>query len=378
MKTHALLTPLYLSRLKPKDKEYAVHDAGCDGLAIRVQPSGTRAWITWQRVSGKTRRITLGHYPQMGLDDARQARWHVQTYGDNPELMRPATLSFAMLVERFMADKSKVYKPETLYCLHTYLDSQHLPAFGNRPIGQITSKEVAEWFYSYSKTRPGGANQAIGHFGTIWNWGKNAGHLPQELPNPTTPIRRNRKVACGRMLSSEQLADFGCVLHNPPPRLKQGAKAILLILLTGCRRGEILNLKWQDVKRDRIALSQAKTGPRDVWLSEIAKDLLAELKKRSQSPFVFPDAKDPSQPRKTLSCWASLRELAGLPTDIRIHNLRHTYASHGVLAGESLPISGALVGHKSLKSTVRYTHLDPGQVLKAVEDVQKQIGEWIY
>lgn len=377
MKTLALLTQLYLSRLKPKGKEYTVHDAGCDGLAIRVQPSGTRSWITWHRVSGKTRRITLGHYPQMGLDDARQARWEVQTSGESPELMRPVTMCFATLVERFVVAKSKVYKPETLYCMQTYLDSQLLPAFGNRAIGQITSKEVAEWFYSYSKTRPGGANQAIGHFGTIWNWGKREGHLPQELPNPATPIRRNRKVARGRMLSSEQLADLGRVLHNPPPRLRQSAKAVLLILLTGCRRGEILNLKWKEVKADRIALSQAKTGPRDVWLSEIAKDLLTELKRRSQSPFVFADPNDLSQPRKSLSCWATLRDLAGLPKDIRIHDLRHTYASHAVLSGESLPITGALVGHKSLKSTARYTHLDPGQVLKAAEDVQKQIAEWI-
>jgi integrase len=159
--------------------------------------------------------------------------------------------------------------------------------------------------------------------------------------------------------------------------LRQGAKAILLILLTGCRRGEILNLKWKDVKEDRIALSEAKTGPRDVWLSDIAKDLLRELRRRSQSPLVFPDPKDPCRPRKTLSCWATLRELADLPKDIRIHDLRHTYASHAVLAGESLPITGALVGHKSLKSTARYTHLDPGQVLKAAEDVQKKIAEWI-
>ena len=132
------------------------------------------------------------------------------------------------------------------------------------------------------------------------------------------------------------------------------------------------------MKRDRIALSEAKTGPRDVWLSEIAKDLLTELKRRSQSPFVFPDPNDPSQPRKSLSCWATLRDLAGLPKDIRIHDLRHTYASHAVLSGESLPITGALVGHKSLKSTARYTHLDPGQVLKAAENVQKQIAEWIF
>ena len=377
MKTLALLTPLYLSRLKSKGKEYTVHDAGCDGLAIRVQPSGTRSWITWHRVSRKTRRITLGHYPKMGLEEARLARWEVQTSGESPELMRPVTMSFATLVERFMANKSKVYKPETLYCMQTYLDSQLLPAFGYRSIGQITSKEVAEWFYRYSKTRPGGAKQAIGHFGTIWNWGKREGHLPQELPNPATPIRCNRKVARGRMLSSEQLADLGRVLHNPPTRLRQSAKAVLLILLTGCRRGEILNLKWQDVKKDRIALSQAKTGPRYVWLSEIAKDLLTGLKRRSQSPFVFPDPNDPSQPRKSLSCWATLRDLTCLPNDIRIHDLRHTYASHAVLSGESLPITGALVGHKSLKSTARYTHLDPGQVLKAAEDVQKQIAAWI-
>ena len=152
---------------------------------------------------------------------------------------------------------------------------------------------------------------------------------------------------------------------------------MLLILLTGCRRGEILKLRWSDVKDDRIALSDAKTGPRDVWLSEIAKDLLANLRTQTNSSLVFPDPRNPASPRRSLSCWATLRDLAGLPKDIRLHDLRHTYASHAVLAGESLPITGALVGHKSIKSTARYTHLDPGQVREAAEDVQKQIAEWI-
>jgi len=252
-----------------------------------------------------------------------------------------------------------------------------LPAFGHRPVGQITAQELAKWFHTYSRARPGGANQALGHFGTILNWGKANGHLPENLPNPGAAIRRNRRQARGRMLSPAQLASLGELLLAAPPPYRQGAAALMLIILTGCRLGEILSLRWSDVKPDRLALPRAKTGPRDVWLNDMAKDILADLRARKTGSLLFPKPRNPQQHMTTISYWPRLREAAGLPDDIRIHDLRHTYASHALLAGESLPITGALIGHKSIKSTARYAHLDPGQVLKVAQDVQKTISKWM-
>ena len=379
MKTLALLTPHFLAGLTPKAKEYTIHDAGCDGLALRVQPTGGKSWVTWHRQNGKTRRITLGHFPDVSLEQARKARWAIMAAdGTLPSsLAHSRTISFAKLVEHFLRAKRDVYRPRTLSCLKVYLNSQLLPAFGHRSVGQITTQELAAWFHTYSRTRPGGANQALGHFGTILNWGKANGHLPEDLLNPVTAIRRNRRQARGRMLSSAQLASLGTVLTAAPPPYRQGAAALMLIILTGCRLGEILSLRWRDVKPDHLALPRAKTGPRDVWLNELAKEVLQNLRAQKTGPRVFPEPTDPSKHMTVISYWPYLRSAAGLPDDIRIHDLRHTYASHAILAGESLPITGALIGHKSTKSTARYAHLDPGLILKAARDVQKQIGEWL-
>lgn len=241
MKTEALLTPHMLASLTCTSKEMTIYDAGCPGLALRLRPSGARSWVTWNRTGTTTRRITLGSLDGMSLEDARKAV-HAQSSPVKPEVALPTAMTFGALAKLFCAAKTGVYAPKTLICLRSYLETQLLPAFGSRPLHKITTPDVADWFYHYSKTRSGGANAALIHFTTILTWGKETGHIPFDLPNPAGPIRKNKRAPRGRILNATDLRALTDTLKHPPARTQDAAEAIRLMLLTGCRSGEILRL----------------------------------------------------------------------------------------------------------------------------------------
>ncbi|WP_027235666.1 tyrosine-type recombinase/integrase [Leisingera caerulea] len=237
------------------------------------------------------------------------------------------TPTFSALCAAFLDAKRGVYANSTLFSLDCYLNTQLLPAFGRRRIARITTPDIAEWFYAYSRLRPSGANQALGHFTTILYWGQKAGHLPAGLPNPAAPLRFNRRLARGRMLSSDQLRRLAAVLYSATARQRDAADAIWLMLLTGCRSGEILRLSWDEVQKDKLVLRRTTTGPREVNLSDAAIQYLSRLRKQRRSSYVFL-AQRAKKPHRTSvdHAWQTFKNLADLPAEIRLHDLRHTYA----------------------------------------------------
>lgn len=375
------ITSEHIQSLKPKAREYTVHDTGCLGLGLRIQPGGSKSWVMSHRIDGKTRRVTLGAWPSMCPDAARTAFFTRQVDAAPAVAVvstgRVAkTLTFAELADRFLTERGPHFKPSTLISRRAYLNAQLLPAFGSKQVGRITPPDLAKWFHAYSVNRPGGANEALALFTTLLNWGKSQGHLPRNMANPASPIRKNRRKARGRMLSFVQIQDLAAMIRLSEGRSWLQAQAIRLTLLTGCRKGEILSLRWSNVKRSHIELKDSKTGPRDVYLSAPAQDALAELKRATGNHrFVFPSARSRSGHLTSVAgTWSKLGHYAGLPNDIRIHDLRHTYASHAILAGESLPIAGKLLGHKSPRSTQRYAHLDGSTLAKAADKVSRDIA----
>ena len=366
MKKTLRITPLVIAAAKPHAKEYNIFDSEQPKLALRVQPGGTRTWVCWKREAGKTRRITLGNTEILSSEAARRACLEVLS-GKEPT--RPKkTLRFSELWSAFRAAKEGVYQPTTLHILEIYMNVQLLPRFGDLDLLEINSPLLAEWFYTYSITSPGGANQALGHFCTLFNWAKRLGHIPHDLPNPAAAIRRNRSKRPGRMLNSEQLTHLARVLESAGSRYRDAAEAVRLILLTGCRSGEILRLRWCEVKHCKLTLSHTKTGPRDVMLNTLAIKLLNARRKRKSSPYVFPSQSNPTIPRSSITAsWKRFKRLAGLPPSLRLHDLRHTYASHALLSGESLFTTGKLLGHANTNSTARYAHLAPDMLAKAAD-----------
>ena len=265
-------------------------------------------------------------------------------------------------------------KPSTQKSVRWVFNAQLLPTFGSLPLDRITRAGVARWFDEYSRTAPGGANHALSVLRRILNHAVECEHLQT---NPARSVKRNPRPKLTRFLSREEICRLHRVLDRygraRPSRVQQ-ADVIRLLLLTGCRRGEILALRWQDVDGDTLTLVDAKTGARRVFLNTPARAIL-ERQPRSASEYVFPSPLDPGRPLSSnLRLWYSVRREAGIE-DVRLHDLRHTFASHAVLQGVPLPVVSRLLGHKQPSMTLRYAHVSDRETEAAAERIGAAIAQ---
>jgi len=231
---------------------------------------------------------------------------------------------------------------------------------------------VTKWFVALmDKSGPGAANRCLEILRAALNKAEEWGYRVENT-NPCYGIRQNRKNHRNRFLSDNELARLGAVLARAragEDRTEQAyASAILLLVLTGCRVDEILSLQWSDLKGLRLHLRDSKTGPRTVWLGDEAPDLILALPRSGKNPSIFWNWRY-RRPIQTIhSPWAKFRDEARLK-DVRLHDLRHTYASHAVMGRESLPMIGRLLGHATVKSTSRYAHFEDEHLLEAAETI---------
>ena len=197
-----------------------------------------------------------------------------------------------------------------------------------------------------SRTRPGGANRAVDMLRDLFYRARDWGLLDETAPNPAKGIKKNRQAPKGRLLNAKQLQRLGAVLDRYAVIHRDATEAIRLILLTGCRAGEILNLSWKEVKADRLKLADSKTGPRDVILGKPAILLLRRRRQHRSCDYVFPSPMYPNRPRRTIiTLWHRMRREADLG-GLRLHDLRHTFASCAVMQGEGLLMTEQLARHQ--------------------------------
>ena len=201
------------------------------------------------------------------------------------------------------------------------------------------------------------------------------GHWPEAAGNPCTGIVRYRRPPRGRLLGADDLAKLGAVLRQREVENPVCVAAVRLLLLTGCRPGEIRGLRWCEVKPDRLTLIDAKTGPRHVLLGEAARELLAGLSETASGEWVFPASKrdGPLGTNELYHFWTSTRDAAGIVADARLHDLRHAHASRAVMNGESLHVAGRLLDHRRATTTNRYIHLDDTTLCQVAERVAEAV-----
>jgi len=148
---------------------------------------------------------------------------------------------------------------------------------------------------------------------------------------------------------------------------------VRLLLLTGCRRDEIRTLCWSDYREGHLFLPDSKTGPRTVWLSLPARKVLGRLPRKGQWVFPSPRTSGPVSSTTLDNFWRLVREEAGI-ADVRLHDLRHTYASIAIMQGESITTTGRLLGHSNPETTLKYAHLSDDSVRKAADDLRAVLG----
>ena len=366
------LTDRAVARLRPREREYTVWDSQVTGLGVRVRPTGGKSWVLLEDAGGRSRRVSLG---SVSLKNAAEVRRECHARKAEPDAAG-APRRVAPLFRDFVEGAWKEahfdeYKPSTRKGVRSLLDRQLLPVFGAKPLDRIMPEQIGRWFDRFSRTAPGNANHALDLLRGILNFAIALGHLET---NPARAVERNPGQVLTRFLSRDEIGRLHRVLDSQTRNSRrEQADAIRLLLLTGCRRSEIVRLRWSEVDRDRLVLADGKTGPRIVPLNTQARHIL-ERRPRGESPFVFPSPRNLARPRsRNLPFWYRARQEAGIE-DVRLHDLRHTHASHAVMNGVPVPVGARLLGHADVRTTLRYAHLADREVEAAAERVGQVIA----
>ena len=368
---HMRLTDAAIVRLRPREREYTVWDTRVAGLGVRVRLSGGASFVLLRKTEGRSRRLSLGSVASAGVDDIRRRCHALMAKHESDEM--PQSANETPLFRDFVAGPWKEAhasscKASTQKGVRHSLVSQLLPVFGLTPLNRITRGQVLRWFASYSQTAPGGANYALKLLRQILNFAFACGHI---TANPVRGLNLNRCTPRTRFLSRAEMHRLHCALDEHSGKgasASPEADIIRLLLLTGCRKSEVLTLRWCEVEGDALSLLDAKTGPRKVHLNVQARRII-ERQPRGMSAFVFPSRRNPDRPRNhDLRLWDAIRREAEIE-DVRIHDLRHNFASHAVMNGVPIPVVSRLLGHSNVRMTLRYAHLADKDIEAAAERI---------
>ena len=372
------LTDARIGKLKAGDVEYMVWDTRIAGFGVRVRPTGHKSYVYHRHAEGQSRKFTLGPVALGSVDEARRDCMEVWGRIQSGEQAEDTNGAQALLFRDFVAGswRAACYEPckqSTKTSKDWALNNQLLPVFSAMPLDRIDRTGVIRWFERYSTTAPGGANSALLVLRQIMNHAISRGHIET---NPTRGVKKNPRPKLTRFLSREEIGRLHEVLDGYEPRrpsCKAQVDIIRLLLLTGCRTGEVLKLRWREVYGDTLELEDSKTGPRQVLLSPEARAII-ERQPRSGSPWVFPSPVKPARARFDLGLWKKVRKLAGIE-DVRLHDLRHTFASQAAMQGIPLPVVARLLGHAQVQMTLRYAHVSDRDVETAAERIGGVMAE---
>ena len=365
------LTDAAVRKLRPGSTEYIVRDIRVTGLGVRVRPSGHRSFVWHGTVNGRMVRTTIG---SAALTTVAEARIKCRSLLDGSHPLcsaDPAGRATAPLFRDFVTEDwlpTQRFSTGWRKRVERMLDRHLLPAFGALRLDRIRRPTVERWFDAMSRKSPGAANMTLAVLRKIMTAAKAAGHVRTD---PVAGVRPNPRRKMTRFLSAEEIARLHRTLDHlveKRPSCRPQADIIRLLLLTGCRKSEILTLRWSEVDGDVLRLAEAKTGPRTVWLSEAAQAIIAR-QPRNGSAWVFPSPRDPERPQyRNFGFWRRARREAGIE-DVRLHDLRHTVASQAVARGVPLPTVAKMLGHTQPTMTLRYAHVGDREVESAAERV---------
>ena len=400
------LTKRAVDGLAPSNRELRVYDADLSGFGVRVMPSGFKSWFVEYRPKGggglvPTKRMTLGETTKLTADEARNAARDVLAtvrLGGDPAGERRKSRempTLAQLLEQFLADEVEPKRKRTTASTYRhYVRNIIVPAIGTTKANALTKADVNRLHRKVGREHPTTANRVLAVLSSAYGFG--ASHISgfPEGMNPTRGVEKFSEESRERFLSSDELQRLGAALREAetvgfPWRVDEGkptakhlaaperrrtvlspavVAALRLLLFTGCRLREILHLRWADVdfERGMLFLPDSKTGRRAVILNAPALAVLDSLPRLGS--FVIA-GEAPNKPRSDLKRpWQAVAKHAGLE-GLRIHDLRHSFASIGAGSGMGLPIVGKLLGHAQARTTSRYAHLDNDPLRRATEAI---------
>ncbi len=375
------LTKRVVDALSVEKNDAAFWDRELAGFGVRVYATGRKVYVVQSRGPWGPKRVTLGRHGEMSCEEARkQAALVIDRIkrGEEPEPKPPeAAPTVAGLAERFMRDHAETHcKPDTARSYRSLIENHVEPALGGMAVAQVGRAEVAALHHGLRDT-PAVANAAVGLLSKMFKMAEAWGLLPAGN-NPCRGLLRYRTRKRERFLTQDEFRRLGRALREFEAEGRTWAAAVAairLLALTGCRRSEILDLHWDDVDRTagELRLKEAKAGPRMVPLTAPALKVLEGIPRSPEDPWVISSKYGRGRLGNLSYYWGSVRERAGLD-DVRIHDLRHSYASRALALGESLSAIGRLLGHRHVVSTARYAHLMRDAEKAAAARVGESIG----
>tara|TARA_R110002020_G_scaffold150446_1_gene327155 strand:- start:14991 stop:16343 length:1353 start_codon:yes stop_codon:yes gene_type:complete len=414
-----------------KEKAYFLWDAGdasVKGFGVNITPGGKRTFVAQFRIgsgrAAKSKRVSIGGFGTWTVEQARERarelireaekgvdRQAVEQAAQNTlnaasaaaakEHKLTRDLRLNRLAARFMREHVRVKrKPNTVDFYRHVIAAHILPALGKKDARAITRHDVAKLHNSLAST-PAMANRVMTVLSAVYGWAEGIDLLPEGLRKPTFKLEKFREHAKERFLSVDELERLGAAIRqcetsgvawqpNPAGKTKHAPKAenrfaridpdaaaaLRLLIFTGARLREILNLEWEfvDLERGLLRLRDSKTGPKTILLNPPARAVLAGLQRRGKFLFQGEGKDGNEQPRTDLKRpWKLVCKAAGIE-GVRLHDLRHSFASVGAGDGHGLLIVGKLLGHTQASTTQRYAHLDADPLRKASDAIANKIA----
>lgn len=388
MKSRATLTQRGVEALKV-DREAVVWDRRLAGFGVRVYPSGTKVYVAQARGPNGSRRVSVGRHGLLRTVEARKAAARAIAgivEGEQPRGGGRGGPTVAQAAQRYLSEYAVPRcKPRTVQMRDSVIRLHILPALGRMRLTAVRPEHALALHHGLSST-PTQANIVAITLSQIFRQAQLWGLLPPGT-DPCAQVKLYRQRRRERFLTGVEVERLGRVLKEEQAHGRtwpSAIEAIRLLMLTGCRKNEILSLRCTDVDLNgrELRLRDSKTGPRVVPLSPAAVSLLERVIQSAEGEWVMPGRKPGTHLKRLGNAWRRLRVRADLQ-DVRLHDLRHSFASTALAVGESLPTIAKLLGHRRIQSTARYAHLQRSAVREAAErvaislakDVLPHVGE---
>ena len=375
------ITRRTVDALKPHERERVVWDDDLKGFGVRVHPSGRKVFIVKTRYRGRVIKMTIGPEGAVSPAYARVRAAEIITdarAGKKPAGRKSDGPTMSDLGKRFLEEYVPVHckastAEEYRRSVKLFID----PRIGKLRVPDVQRSDIAALHHDMRET-PYQANRTLGVLSKIFNLAE-LWELRPDGSNPCRHVKRFKEEKRERFLSDEEYRRLGAALREIEQDGSETAAviaAIHLLMLTGCRLSEIQKLRWEQVDLDtgELRLPETKTGAKVVHLGGPAIAVLRALDRPEDNPWVIAGRKPGSHLTDLQHPWRRIRARAGLD-DVRIHDLRHSFASGGLLVGEGLPMIGKLLGHTQVQTTARYAHLANDPVKAAADRIASRIAD---
>ncbi len=394
------LTKIIVDALKQGERDFLVWDTDLKGFGLKVTPAGSKIYIAQYRTGGRsspTRRFTVGKHGTLSTEQARKKAQNILgqvAIGVDPQTQKMderTSIKMVELCDIYLKDGCATKKPSTIATDKGRIERHIKPLLGNRIVKDLTPNDIRRFMEQVAKGKTavdvktgangrarvtggkGTAARTVGLLGGILSFAVSENI---RTDNPARGVKRYPDIKKERFLTSKEFTRLGDVLSEAEEAGTNvySIAAIRFLLLSGCRKGEALSLRWSEVDFDFscLRLEDSKTGQKTIPLGVAALNVVEAVPRLEGNKYVFAGQLEGEHLVGLPKIWNRLKVEAGLD-DVRLHDLRHSFATTGASTGLSLPIVGKLLGHSDPKTTARYAHIADTPAKLAADQISAAI-----